>query len=177
MSSTIISMLLTGIIVPFILGVVVYKSTTNKSFDSCTIKYPKFYGIVGFAGTLVTSVINVWILINRDQTSLALNIFFFTVFPIAFIAGLYLFLRGWNWRLILVEDYIIYRNLFGMVRKIEYKEIVKVKTYYSRAQQVEKYKIYTLKYTFTVEHVVYNFTEFPRILKKGLRKANNNIHF
>lgn len=177
MTSIIISLVLTSIIVPLILGVVVYKSSTNKSFDSYTVKYPKFYSIVGFVGMLVTAAINVWIWINRDQVPLALNIFFFTVFPIAFIAGVYLFLRGCNWQLILAEDYIIYRNLLGIVRKIEYKEIVKIKTYYNHAHQAEKYKIYTLKSTFTVECVMYNFTGFPRILKKGLRKANNNIHF
>ena len=174
----IISTILISLIVPCVLSFVVYKSSTNKSVNSCVLRYPKFFAVIGIIGASFCIGLNV--AVEFSDKSQVYNIFLYymivhTGFTIITIGELWMFLQAMNWQLILEEDCIIHRNCFGIVKKIKYEEIKKIKTYYDRSQTADKYKIYTLKRTITIECFAINFHDFSKIMKKRLKKAKSTV--
>lgn len=176
----IISTILISLIVPFVLRFVVYKSSTNKSVNSCVLKYPKFCAILGIMGASLFIGLNVAIEFS-DKTQVN-NIFLYymimhTGSTILTIGGFWLFLHTMNWELILADDCMIYRNCFGIVKRIKYEEIVRIKTYCDRSQTVGKYKIYTPKCVIAFDYLTINFFDFSKVMKKRLKKAQSTVQF
>jgi hypothetical protein len=163
-----------------VLRFVVYKSSTNKSVNSCVLKYPKFLVILGIIGASFCIGLNV--AVEFSDKSQVYNIFLYymivhTGFTILTIGGFWMFLQAMNWQLILEEDCMIYRNLWGKSRKIEYGEITKIKTCNNKYQEPIKYIVYTGDRRIIVENFTINFNVFPNIMKKRLKQAKNTVQF
>ena len=72
---------------------------------------------------------------------------------------------------------MLYRNLFGIVRKISYEEITKIKIYKDKSNNPIKYKIYIGETRIVIENFTTNFNDFPKIMKRRLKTAKNNVKF
>ena len=84
-------------------------------------------------------------------------------------------LKVLNFQLKLEEEFMLYSNLFGIVRKISYEEITKIKIYKDKSNNPIKYKIYIDKKGLSVDNFMVNFNDFNKIMKKRLRKAKNTV--
>ncbi len=72
---------------------------------------------------------------------------------------------------------MIYRNLFGITRKIRYEDVFKITTHYDKTKTIIAYKIYTSDCKIKVDYLLENFNYFSRNIKKRLKKAKNNLQF
>ena len=75
------------------------------------------------------------------------------------------------------DDFIVYRNLFGFTKKIQYEEVSRIKTYLDKSHNAIKYKIYIGETRIVIENFATNFNDFPKIMKRRLKKAKNNVKF
>ena len=87
------------------------------------------------------------------------------------------FLKTLNFKLVLEDDFIVYRNLFGFTKKIQYEEVSRIKTYLDKSHNVIEYKIYIGKTRIVVGNFTTNFNDFPKIMKRRLKKAKCNVKF
>jgi hypothetical protein len=115
--------------------------------------------------------------LQSNEAQLELQIFLVTSFSIFEFAMIWGFLKTLNFKLVLEDDFIVYRNLFGFTKKIQYEEVSKIKTYMDKAHNVIKYRIYIGDTRIVVENFTSNFNDFPKIMKKRLKKARNNVQF
>ena len=165
------------LIVPLTLRVLVYRSRIHPSSNSYMLKYPRIIPIFTFPVVIFVAFVIVWASIKETHISLSLRIFILISYNLLFIAFSWLFLRTLNWQLILEEDHMVYRNSLGIVRQINYSDIKQVKTYYSRTAKAEQYKLYTSKQRITVDFLVVNFHNFPKIMKKRLKNIKSTVQF
>ena len=124
-----ISALLISISAPLILRIIIFKAESTKYSSTNIFKYPTFLTKFYLVGILFVSAIFIWAFLDIDyQTRALLYIIMLCLFyfPLVTVTIL-LILRTLNFSLILDEEYMIYRNLFGKVKRIRYEEITKVK--------------------------------------------------
>ena len=118
--------LLTSLFVPLILEFIILKSSLSKCSSLYTFRYPKYLSIIFIAGLITIIALFIWGYLSDFKPKLELEIFllsFYSVFTFAIILQI---LRVLNFQLELEEEFILYRNLFGIVRKIRYEEITKI---------------------------------------------------
>ncbi len=171
-----ITLIAINALVPLILGIV-SAHTLKTQNSSNTLTVSKFFLIVGLIGTITITVafsLCVW----QGFENIAAFIFITTFCILFFLGQLWLFLHSMNWKLIIDEEKLIYRNFLGIVREYSYTEITRICVYYhKRTGALEKYKVFLGKRKITVEYIVKNFNRFEYLIKKGLRKAKNRIEF
>ena len=119
----------------------------------------------------------VWAYSSDYEPKLELEIFLLSFYSIFTFAIILQILKVLNFQLELEEEFMLYRNLFGIVRKISYEEITKIKIYKDKSNTSIKYKIYIDKKGLSVDNFMVNFNNFPGIIKKRLKKAKNKVHF
>ena len=160
------------ILVPCLLILLSSKTSINTE-STITLKYSKFFVFFGIGGSVFA--LSVYMLSMRDLSENLKAFVFCTVgILIMFASCFWLFLQGLNWRLILHEDVLIYRNCLRVTKIYSYAEITKVRTCYNRKiKQIEKFEIFVGKRKITVESFVENFTLFNNLIGKRLKKANN----
>ena len=173
-----ISAILISTIVPITLHFITIKAMLAETQQNI-FKYTKFPAIIGGGGMIMFTTLYALSLIFEGTENLAAFIFVTCTYPIFMVAGGWLFLRSVNHCLILNEDVMIYRNIWGMVRRFDYKDIKEVRSCYNRFKHVEIYRIYVkgLRLWISIDYLETNFNEFPGIMRKRLKKANNRIEF
>ena len=160
-------------IIPIIFLVVDAKAK-NKIANSDTFVYPKFYKIIGIIGFPIIVLANIFLVNNYESKYVVLVIFYF----LFFIAVFWFMLQVLSWKLILKDNQIIYRNLFGFIKHFNYEDIVKIIPIYKRKSNiVVKYKMYVKKSKIVIEGIIEGFNSFPKILKGKLKKHNITISF
>ena len=115
--------------------------------------------------------------LQDNEVQLELQILLVSFYSIFAFAVAWHFLKTLNFKLLLEEDFIVYRNLFGVTKKIQYEEVSRIKTYLDKSHNVIKYKIYIGDTRIVVENFTTNFNDFPKIMKRRLKKARNNVQF
>ena len=58
---------------------------------------------------------------------------------------------------------------------MQYEDVSRIKTYLDKSDNVIKYKIFIGDTRIVIENFTTNFNDFPRIIKKRLKKAKNNV--
>ena len=153
------------------------KSPSSKSYSSYTFKYPMFLVLLFLIGIFAIVVLCVGAFLQGKEVQLELQIFLVTFYSIFAFAVIWHFLKTLNFKLVLEEDFILHRNLFGITKKIQYEEVSRIKTYMDKSHNVIKYRIYIGDTRIDVENFTSNFNEFPKIMKKRLKKARNDVQF
>ena len=172
-----LSIYLTSILVPIFLRYITCKSQSSKSCSSYTFKYPMFLVLLFLIGILVIVALCVGAYLQDNEVQLELQILLVSFYSIFAFAVAWHFLKTLNFKLLLEEDFIVYRNLFGVTKKIQYEEVSRIKTYLDKSHNVIKYKIYIGDTRIVVENFTTNFNDFPKIMKRRLKKARNNVQF
>ncbi len=167
--------LLTSLFVPLILEFIVLKSSLSKFSSPYTFRYPKYLSIIFIAGLIIIIVLFVWAYLSGVEPKLELEIFLLSFYSIFTFAIILQILKVLNFQLELEEEFMLYRNLFGIVRKISYEEITKIKIYKDKSNNPIKYKIYIDKKGLSVDNFMVNFNDFNKIMKKRLGKAKNTV--
>lgn len=72
---------------------------------------------------------------------------------------------------------IVYRNILGIVKRIKYEEISEIKTYNDKSNTPIKYRISIANKKIYVDYFTINFSDFPKLMKKRLKKVKRNIPF
>ena len=168
---------LTSILVPIILRFVTWKSQSSKSCSPYTFKYPLFLVLLFLIGAFAIIALCVGAYLQDNEAQIELQIFIFSFYSIFEFAVIWHFLKTLNFKLVLEDDFIVYRNLFGITKEIQYEEVSRIKTYTDKFHNVIKYKIYIGETRIVVENFTTNFNDFPKIIKKRLKKAKNNVQF
>ena len=172
-----LSIFLTSLLVPIILRFVTSKSQSSKSHSPYTFKYPIFWVLFFSIGLLLIVALFVGAYLQDNEIQIELKIFLISFYSIFTFAGVWHLLKTLNFKLVLEEDSILYRNLFGITKKIQYEEISRIKKHTDKFNNVIKYRIYIGNTRIDVENFTTNFNDFPIILKKRLKKAKNNVQF
>lgn len=141
-----LSMFLIYAIVPLALSLMLLKVQGASSDSSYTFKRPNFFVAFGIFGMLagLTVCCILWFSpleeVNPDART-----FFLTVMTLfyggMFFVGLWLTLHTLNWKLVLDEEFMIYKNFIGVTRRMQYEEISQIKVCKDKAGVVKKYKI------------------------------------
>lgn len=169
-----LSVFLIGLLVPLILGFIVFKTQSLKSSSPYTFKYPKFSVIFFLIGTITIAAVNVWLCLTYEE-NLKAFIFLFPFYLLFAIAAALQFLQTLNYQLVLEEDYIVYRNFLGIVKRIKYEEISEIKTYNDKSNNPIKYRISIANKKIYIDYFTINFNSFPKIMRKRLKTIKNNI--
>ena len=172
-----LSIYLTSIFVPVILRYITCKSQSSKSYSPYTFKYPLFLVLIFLTGIFAIIALCVGAYLQDNDVQLELQILLISFYSIFAFTVAWHFLRALNFKLVLAEDFMIYRNLFGITKEIQYEEVSRIKTYMDKAHNVIKYRIYIGDTRIVVENFSANFNEFPKIMKKRLKEAKNNVQF
>lgn len=169
--------LLTSLFVPLILEFIVLKSSLSKFSSPYTLRYPKYLSIVFIAGLIIIIALFVWVYLSGFEPKLELEIFLLSFYSIFTFLIILQILKVLNFQLELEEEFILYRNLLGIVRKISYEEITKIKRYKDKFNNPIKYKIYIDKKRLSVDNFMVHFNDFDKIMKKRLRKSKTTVQF
>lgn len=162
-------------LVPLILGLIYAKNLTVEA-ESNVISYPAIVAVIGIGGCLMVIGAFIACVIQGLDQNIPAAIFCCVSSSVLFILFLWLFLQSLNWKLIFEKDILVYKNFLGVTVKINYGEITRITAIYNRhSSQLEKYKIYVQKRCITVECLTKNFGNFERLIKRGLKRANNKI--
>jgi len=172
-----LSVYLTSIFVPVILRYITCKSQSSKSYSPYTFKYPLFLVLIFLTGIFAIIALCVGAYLQENEVQLELQILLVSFYSIFAFAVAWHFLKTLNFKLLLEEDFIVYRNLFGVTKKIQYEEVSRIKTYLDKSHNVIKYKIYIGDTSIVVENFTTNFNDFPKIMKRRLKKARHNVQF
>lgn len=170
-----LSIFLTNLLVPLILRFIVFKSQSSKSPSPYTFKYPKYLSIIFIVAIVIIIALFSGAYLSDAEPSLELEIFLGSFYSLFTIALIWQLMKVLNFQLILEEDFILYRNLLGIVQKIRYDEVSKIKTYNDKFNNPIKYKIYICKKWIEVDNFIINFKEFPKIMKKRLKRVKSSI--
>ena len=171
-----ISIFLITLLVPIILGFITFKIRSLKSSSLYTFKYPKFLVIFFLISTIILTAVNVWLCLSYKENQKAF-VFLFPFYLLFAIAVAWQFLKTLNYQLSLEEDYILYRNLWRVVKRIKYEEISEIKKYNDKSNNPIKYKICIGNKKICVDNYTMNFNDFSKIMKKRLKKIKSNIKF
>ena len=169
--------LLTSLFVPLILELIVLKSSLSKCSSPYTFRYPKYLSIIFIAGLITIIALFIWAYFFDYKPKYELKILIVSFYSVFSFATILQILKVLNLQLELEEEFILYRNLFGVVRKIRYEEITKIKIYKDKSNNPIKYKIYIDKKGLCVDNFMVNFNDFSKIMKKRLKKAKNTAQF
>lgn len=172
-----ISIILTSILVPLILRFIVFKSQSTKSSTIYTFKYPRFLTIFFCIPIIMIIILFVWAYLSNEQGTLGLYVFLYAFYSLFTIALIWCILRTFNFELILEEDYMLYRNFFGISNKIKYKEITRINAYNDKLHNPVKYRIYIGNRVITLDNFTINFSNFPKLMKKRLRMSKSIVQF
>ena len=154
------------------------KSQFSKARSLYTFKYPWFWATIFLIGAvIIIAIIVAAYYLRDDSVQLELQIFIFSFYSIFEFAVIWHLLKTLNFKLVLAEDFMIYRNLFGITKEIQYEEVSRIKTYMDKSHKVIKYKIYVGNTRIVVENITTNFNDFPKIMKRRLKKAKNKVQF
>ena len=172
-----LSIFLTSFLVPIILSFVTWKSQSSKSCSPYTFKYPLFLVLFFLIGAFIIIALCIACYLQKNEAQIELQIFIFSSCSILEFAEIWQFLKILNFKLVLEDDFIVYRNLFGFTKKIQYEEVSRIKTYLDKSHNAIKYKIYIGETRIVIENFATNFNDFPKIMKRRLKKAKNNVKF
>ncbi len=180
-----ISTLLIWPIVSIVIAVLRAKTSIKETKNPYMFKYPKSILVISVFGICFELLLAFWMLTGKNEYNKKniyvvtfYLIFMFTAAAVFFAGMFWLLLTSLNRYLILDDEHIVYRNLFGVTRRFEYKDVTKIKVYYDRSKtQVEMYRVYIGKKRISIDYFSENFKVFPRRMKNRLRRAKNHIEF
>ena len=166
--------ILISLLVPLSLSVIIAKTQSIKPSSPYIFKYPKF--LIVFFGffTIVLLGVNVWLCLTYKE-NLKAFIFLFPCYLLFATLTIWVFLTSLNYRLVLEEEYMLYRNLFGRVKIIKYEEISAIKT--EKYKNENQYIIYIGHRKIEVNQFVINYQDFPVLMKKRLKTIKSSIKF
>lgn len=168
---------LISFIVPILVRFFLIRTYSIKTASRYTFKYPKFLTVVFLVPIVMIGGALIWAYLSNRQAALALHIVLAVFYTIFMTALIWAFLRTLSFQLTLEDDCIIYRNLLGRIKRIEYNEITAIKTYKDRFQNTIKFKIYIDNHSIEINHFMVNFRDFPKIMKRQLRKNKSPVQF
>ena len=169
-------LILISLLVPLSLSLIIAKTQSIKPSSPNMFKYPKFLVIFFGFFTIVLLSVNVWLCLTYKE-NLKAFIFLFPCYLLFATLVIWMFLTSLNYRLVLEEEYMLYRNLFGRVKIIKYEEISEIKTHKDKSNNVNEYKIYIVKKKIYVNCFMINFKDFSRLMKKKLKTIKSSIKF
>ncbi len=145
--------------------------------DTHTLRYPKAMAGIIIGGSILGIGLLIAVWFQEPPTLLFIIIVYIPVCLFLAFAQIGSLLTV-NWKLVLADEYLIYRNLFRVTRQIRYEDILKiVPLYRDKAKNIGGYKIYTTKCKIKLEYVMVNFDCFQQNIKRKLKKAKNPIQF
>ena len=148
--------ILTVVTIPLVFCWII--SSSEKTPQN-VIKYPKKFSLLGLA-TLTISVFCIFIVFS-DFRSYLVNCFLFIMVLCISIASIYLILLGLNWKIEILQNHLIYTNIFRISKKYGYSDVTNVKVYYVKNTELpQKYTIYFGKKRITVDYLTINFDSF-----------------
>lgn len=177
------------LLVPLIIGFMVFRARSTNNSSRNTLKYPRFLIWFFLVAMIVIALVIVVLFIGvggvigigaglpGEEPHWSFFVIMIPFYTLFWLAIAYEFLNTLNFRLVLEEERIVYKNLWGVVRAKKYEEVSKVKAYRDKGENLIKYKIYFGRRVIVIDYFMENFTEFPRLMKKGLKKAKNRISF
>lgn len=177
------------LLVPLILGFMVFRARSMNFSSRNTLKYPRFLTWFFLVAMIVIALVIVVLFIGvggvvgiggglpDEEPHWSYYVIMIPLYTLFWGAIAYEFLNTLNFRLVLEDERIVYKNLWGVVKVKKYEEVSRVKVYRDKGENLIKYKIYFGKRAIVIDHFMENFTEFPRLMKKGLKKAKNKISF
>ena len=172
-----LTILLTSLFVPLILEFIVLKISSSKCSSLYAFRYPKYLLVIFVAGLITIIALFIWAYLSDYEPKLELGIFLFSFYSVFVFAIILQILKVLNFQVELEEEFISYRNLFGIVRRIKYEEITTIKIFKDKSNNPIKYRIYTCKKKVSIDNYMLNFHDFKKIMKKRLRKAKNAVQF
>ncbi len=164
-------------LVPLILWIVSLCLDNYISLSS-VIEYPKFFLMCSIGGILTVIISLVLCMFQGLDENISASIFVLSSLSALFLMFLWLFLTSLNWKLIIEDEELIHKNFLGITKKYKYSEITRIVVCYNRnVNKIEKYKLYIGKRKITIECITKNYASFERLIKRGLRKSNNQLQF
>ena len=163
-------------LVPLFLAILGAHSLSNDK-TSNAMRYPRFFIALSFVVLgLVAFGITGYIIQSWERFRFVDIILITIVGSSMSLLACILILYAVNWRLVIDDDQIIHKNLWGITRKYQYSEITRICKYYTKkTKTLEKYLICVRGHKITVDYLVSNFDEFEQRIKKGLKKAHNSL--
>ncbi len=168
---------LTSILVPIILRFVTWKSQSSKSCSPYTFKYPLFLVLFFLIGAFEIIALCVAAYLQDNEAQIELQILIFSFYSIFEFAAIWHVLKTLNFKLVLAEDFMIYRNLFGITKEIQYEEVSRIKTYMDKSHNVIKYELFIGETKIVVDNFTTNFNDFPKIMKRRLKTIKSTVRF
>jgi hypothetical protein len=137
--------------------------------------YTKFMAGVGIFGIIVFDTINILSVCLTDD-SLADKIGYTLVFQTFNLLGVYLILAGFNLKVELYKEEMIYTNFLRISKKYNYHDIEKVVfDYFKNSKKVEKAAIYYKKRKTIIDCYFIDFDELVGILRRKIKQNRNCI--
>ena len=174
MNSYHITFILINLIVPFVVSIpLIFRKEVPH--NSNVFVYTKFMAGVGIFGIIVFDTINILSVCLTDD-SLADKIGYTLMFQTFNLVGVYLILAGFNLKVELYKEEMIYTNLFRISKKYNYNDIEKIVFYYFKnSKNVEKVAIYCKNKRVVIDYFFIGFDEIVRILRRRIKQNRNCI--
>ena len=154
---------------------------SDKSSRGGTIyKYVDVLGWMGVGGVILFLAIGIFACFQKNGNDPPLwgKILLLCaggIFVLVF--GLYA-LVCFNFRVILDEEQLIYRNMWGITRRYRYEDIYRVKCWRRKGSSMtEEYIICVGRQKIKVNIFMVNFYNFAEMMKSRLRKVKNEARF
>lgn len=169
--------LLISIMVPILLRCIICKIQSTKISSPYTFQYPHILSILYLVPIVLIVGLFIWANLSNHRSTLSLYIFLYTFYAIFVTALIWAFLKTLRFQLTLEDDHILYRNIFGSVKTYKYEDITKLNVYHDKSNTPVRYKIYIGKRKIEVDNFMINFHNFPKLMKKRLKKFKNPVQF
>lgn len=162
-----ISLVLVQLVVQVILFIL--SETVYKKVSPHTYKYPKLFLWIGLLDQCLCIAIAVLMFI-LDQVKIIILI----CISIMYFLGIVLFCYGFNIKIELTDECIVYYNILRQKRIYKYTDVSSISTYYSRVfAPPQMYVIRFNNKRLKIEYTIMNFTDFFADFKKHLKRHNH----
>ena len=169
-----ITFILINLIVPFVVSIplIFRKKVSHKSN---VFVYTKFMAGVGIFGMIGITTLNI-LLVCLSADFLAEKIGLTCVFQAFNLLDVYLILAGFNLKVELYKEEMVYTNFLRISKKYNYHDIEKVVFYYFKnSKKVEKAAIYYKKRKTIIDCYFIDFDELVGILRRKIKQNRNCI--
>lgn len=170
---------LIGLVVPLSFLGIMLRASDKSSRGGTVYKCVDMLGWLG-AGASTLALAMGFLMYLQDDTTTPLwgKILLFCVDGIfVLVFGLYA-LMCFNFRVILDEEQLIYRNMWGITRRYRYEDIYRVKCWRRKGSSMtEEYIICVGRQKIKVNIFMVNFYNFAEMMKSRLRKVKNEARF
>ena len=170
---------LIGLAVPLSLLGIMLRASDKSSRGGTVYKYVDAMGWIGIIGMAWSLPAGILLWFQKDATDpLWKTILFFCIAGVFVLVSALYALMCFNFRVILDEEQLIYRNMWGITRRYRYEDIYRVKCWRRKGSSMtEEYIICVGRQKIKVNIFMVNFYNFAEMMKSRLRKVKNEARF